>query len=422
MSFNPFEQKPENIEKLFCDWKTMYPQSYSKNDVSPFTKLRCILTNGAEYEAVWFSHQFFRHCTNNDLRRELALIRKSEQAQQKIGACLKPKDETVLETTIGYEQLAVELTAMLAMREPDKRVKAALDFALLEDFDHLYRYADLLDMEHGVHAENLVGELTEIMPARPTITHHRYPKDEVKKPVDFKKASPVTKLDVAIITAAEQQTMNYYMNQCGFYETDLGRRLYQEIAMVEEQHVSQYGSLMDVKQSWLEGWLCHEYTECYVYYSCFKDETDKHVKKIWEMCLLQEITHLHKACECLEKYGKKNWQEVIPDGNFPELLAFKSTKNYVRNVIANTVCNTAHREGYVSINDLDDNAEFFTYQKIVNANEKMTPSHSVIDAHIDKEGKDYRYENSPSPVESLRSRTKDNTTLGRVKNCKLIQN
>lgn len=324
----------------------------------------------------------------------------------------------MLETTIGYEQLAVELTAMLAMREPDKRVKAALDFALLEDFDHLYRYADLLDMEHGVHAENLVGELTEIMPARPTITHHRYSKDEVKKPVDFKKASPVTKLDVAIITAAEQQTMNYYMNQCGFYETDLGRRLYQEIAMVEEQHVSQYGSLMDVKQSWLEGWLCHEYTECYVYYSCFKDETDKHVKKIWEMCLLQEITHLHKACECLEKYGKKNWQEVIPDGNFPELLAFKSTKNYVRDVIANTVCNTAHREGYVSINDLDDNAEFFTYQKIVNANEKMTPSHSVIDAHIDKEGKDYRYENSPSPVESLRSRTKDNTTLGRVKNCK----
>lgn len=61
----------------------------------------------------------------------------------------------MLETTIGYEQLAVELTAMLAMREPDKRVKAALDFALLEDFDHLYRYADLLDMEHGVHAETL---------------------------------------------------------------------------------------------------------------------------------------------------------------------------------------------------------------------------------------------------------------------------
>lgn len=69
------------------------------------------------------------------------------------------------------------------------------------------------------------------------------------------------------------------MNQCGFYTSDLGRRLYQEIAMVEEQHVSQYGSLIDVKEGWLECWLNHEYTECYVYYSCWKDETDKNVKR-----------------------------------------------------------------------------------------------------------------------------------------------
>ena len=48
----------------------------------------------------------------------------------------------------------------------------------------------------------------------------------------------------------------------------------------------------------------------------------------------------------------------------------------------------------------------------------MTPSHSVIEAHIDKFGEDYRYEDSASPIESLRQRNKDNTTLGRVKNCK----
>ncbi len=415
MSFNPFEQKPENTEKLFLDWKNVYPESYSKHEVSPFTKLRCILTNGAEYESVWFSHQFFRHCANNDLRRELALVRRSEQIQQKLGACLKPKDETVLETTIAYEQLAVELTAMLAMREPDKRVKAALDFALLEDFDHLYRYADLLDMEHGVHAEDLVGKLTEIMPARPTIAHHRHPYDEVKKPVDFKKASPLTKLDVAIITAAEQQTMNYYMNQSGFYTSDLGRRLYQEIGMVEEQHVSQYGSLMDVKEGWLECWLNHEYTECYVYYSCWKDETDKKIKKVWENCLLQEIAHLHIAAKCLKEYGKKDWQQVIPCGEFPELLVFKSSKDYVRKVLENTVNDTADREGYTDVNRLADDADFFKYQKLVNKNEKMTPSHSVILAHVDKDGKDYRYEDEPNPIPSLRCRDEDNTNLARKK-------
>ncbi|MBP3884830.1 MAG: hypothetical protein J6D54_07845 [Olsenella sp.] len=43
---------------------------------------------------------------------------------------MSPSDETPLETTIGYEQLAIDLTATLAMREPDPYVKAAMDFAL----------------------------------------------------------------------------------------------------------------------------------------------------------------------------------------------------------------------------------------------------------------------------------------------------
>ncbi len=418
MSFNPFNEKPEKVQNMFLDWKNIYPESYSKHDVHPFTKLRCILTNGAEFESVWFLHQFSRHCNDNDLRRELALIRASEQQQQKLGACLKPKDESVLETTIAYEQLAVELTAILAKREPDKNVKAALDFALLEDFDHLYRYADLLCMEHGVHAEDLVGKLTEIMPARPTIAHHRFPYDNVKHSVNFKKASPITKLDVSIITAAEQQTMNYYMNQAGFYTSDLGRRLYQEIGMVEEEHVTQYGCLMDVNEGWLECWLNHEYTECYLYYSCYKDETDKNVKKIWENCLMQEITHLHTAADCLKKYGKKDWQEVIPCGDFPELIAFNKSNNkdYVRDVLANTVNNTCLKEDYVNVDKLDCKSDFCQYQDIVNNNEKMVPSHSVIESHIDKCGKDYRYEDTENPIECLRDRTCDCTCLGRCCN------
>lgn len=125
--------------------------------------------NGTEYEANWFSHQFHRHCTNNDLRRELAVLRRTEQQQQKRIACLKPIDESILETTIGYEQLAVDLTAILAQREPDAYVVQVMNLALLEDFDHLYRYADLLELERGIHAERLVGCYTEIMPAAPPL-------------------------------------------------------------------------------------------------------------------------------------------------------------------------------------------------------------------------------------------------------------
>ncbi len=276
---NPFEEKPSKIFESIQSFEKLYPYSYNKNEVDPYTKTRIILMNGTEYEANWFSHQFSRNCNNNDLRRELALARYIEKQQQMKISALKPVDESVLETTISYEQLAVDLTAALAKNEPDKNVKSALDFALLEDFDHLYRYADLLEMEHGIYAEKLVGKYTEIMPARPTIAHHRHPYDNVKNHINSKTADPVTKLNVSIITAAEQQTMNYYMNISSFYTSDIGRRLYQEIGLVEEEHVTHYGSLLDPNMTWLENLLCHEYTECYLYYSCFMDESDPKSKK-----------------------------------------------------------------------------------------------------------------------------------------------
>ena len=134
---------------------------------------------------------------------------------------MKPADETILEHTISYEQLAVDLTAELARKEKDCYVKKTLDFALLEDFDHLYRYADLLQGEQGVYAEKLVGRYTEIMPGRPTISHHRYPIDNVRRIVSYKTADVRTVLATMTITAAEQQTMNYYMNVANFALTDI---------------------------------------------------------------------------------------------------------------------------------------------------------------------------------------------------------
>jgi len=415
MSFNPFNEKPENVDSLFMDWKTVYPKSYDKNEVDPYTKVRCILMNGTEYEATWYSHQFHRHCPDNNVRRVLAEVRSQEQQQQKRISCLKPINESILETTISYEQLAVDLTAILAARDPDPYVVKALNFALLEDFDHLYRYADLLDMEQGIHAERLVGKYTEIMPGRPTISHHRHPYDNVKRYVDFKTASPITKLDVAIITAAEQQTMNYYMNQAGFYTSDLGRKLYSEIAMVEEEHVTQYGGLMDVNETWAECWLNHEYVECYLYYSCFKSETDPYIKKVWEQHLIAEIAHLHKAAEVLKAVDGKEWQQVIPDGNFPEIIAFSEQKDYVRNVLKNTVTLTGDGEDYTTVNSISDGGRFFNYQDKVNGGVSDVASHVVIDKYIGQFGKDYRFEESKNPVPELQNRKVDNYTLGRVK-------
>ena len=414
MTMNPFLESAASVDSHFKSWKDIYAKAYNKNDVDPYTKTRIILVNGAEFEANWFSHQFSRHCTNNELRRELSLSRRLDKQQQMLIGSLRPKDETILETTISYEQLAVDLTARLAKREPNKAVKDALDFALLEDFDHLYRYSDLLYMESGVKAENLVGHYTEIMPGRPTISEHRCPKDNIRNFVDFKTADLITKLDVSIITAAEQQTMNYYMNIAGFYSSDIGRNLYQEIGLVEEEHVSHYGSLLDPNCTWLENLLMHKYTEAYLYYSCYNDEVDPYIKEIWEQLFTEEVSMLHHAADLLKKYENKEWQQVIPDGTFPELLTLGENIAYVRDILNNTVNNTTIKDDYVDVKTLGNDSSFYKFQSKVNSNIENVPSHKVIEEYIAKYNEDYRFETAENPIEELRNRTSDNTSVGRL--------
>ena len=412
---NPFSHRPSPIVNGFQNFCEMYPRPYCKNEVDPYTKTRIILMNGTEFEANWFSHQFARHVTDNDLRRELSMTRMAEKQQQLKVSLLKPCDESPLEHTISYEQLAVDLTAELAKREPDCNVKKALDFALLEDFDHLYRYSDLLEGKQGIYAERLVGKYTEIMPGRPTIAHHRCPLDNVKRNINSKKACKETVLATMIITAAEQQTMNYYMNITNLATDDMSRRLYQEIALVEEEHVTQYESLMDSGATWLEMLLWHEYTECYLYWSCYMTETDRRIKKLWEEILEIEIGHLHKAAELLKKYEGKEWQQVIPDGNFPAPISLHENIDYVRTILKNTVQFTGCREDYKKLCDLPDDADFFKYQNIIIPNVDAVPSHNIICSTIARRGKDYRFECRPNPVPDLRSRNCDNTSVGRVK-------
>lgn len=412
---NPFTHCPSAVTDGYMSFKEMYPKSYCKDEVDPYTRTRIILMNGTEFEANWFSHQLLRHTTNNDLRREISLTRMVEKQQQLKVSLLKPCNESALEHTIGYEQLAVDLTAELARREKDCYVKKALDFALLEDFDHLYRYANQLEMEQGIKAERLVGRYTEIMPGRPTIAHHRCPLDNVKRNINSKKACKETVLATMIITAAEQQTMNYYMNITNLATNDALRQLYQEIALVEEEHVTQYGSLLDSGATWLEMLLWHEYTECYLYWSCYMTETDKYIKCLWEQNLEMEISHLHKAAELLKKYEGKEWQQVIPDGTFPAPLCLHENIEYVRGVLKNTVQFTGLREEYENVDKLSDSADFFKYQRIIAPTTEMVPSHKVICNHINRRGSDYRFQVAQNPVPELRNRNCDNTSVGREK-------
>lgn len=403
MGFNPLEEKGIPLDKQLRNWSELNVKPYDKRDVEPYTRTRVIALNGIEVEAVMFSHQFARHTADLDLKRALAFTRRIEQQQQKAVNWLIPADETTLEVTIGFEQVAVDLTAYVARTEPDPYIKRAFEFGLLEDFDHLYRYADLMDMLEGRKAEEVVGYLTEIFPGRPTVSEHRHPHDDVRRAMDRKKADPLSILHVMTVTAAEQQTMNFYMTIGNRPLEPLARGLYLEIAQIEEQHVTHYESLLDPGASWLEQEVLHQYNECYLYHSFMHEEPDPRIKQLWELHLAMEIGQLRAACDLLRRYEKRDPEEFLPAA-LPEPTRFQSNKDYVRQVLAEQVDLTARETEFVPVAELPKDARYWHYQDAVNGGGPV-PSQQVIEDYIRRYAQDYRLETEgPHPVERFRDR------------------
>lgn len=415
---NPISEKSKSLENNFLPLKKMYPKSYNKEKTSPYSKTWVILMNGTEFEAQWFLHDFARNCAEPEILRTIAVVRRQEQQQQKRISCLKPLNESILETTIAYEQLAVDLTATLARHDKNEDNVKALNFALLEDFDHLYRYANLLKTDKGIDADVLVGKFTEIMPGRPTVAEHRHPADDLKAHMHADRSDLYSQLVACTITAAEQQTMNYYMNIAQWYKNDLGRKLYAEIAMIEEAHVTQYESLKDPEMSRLEQWVMHEYCECWLYYSAMQNDKDPYLRKIWSEHFKTEIAHLKIAAKLLEKYEGKSYVSVIGEGEFPRLLTLGENKEYVRKVLSETVLLTADNTetyDYKTVKKIPDEHRFFRYQEYLSAVPEKNPSHLVIEKAIKTFGKDYRFQESEHPIKELRRRDEDNVNIARSK-------
>jgi hypothetical protein len=119
------------------------------------------------------------------------------------------------------------------------------------------------------------------MPGRPTAKEHRHPFDDVRGHIDTHTVDPLTRLHVMTIVAGEQQTMNFYMNHGTDWVEPIALGLYAEIAMIEEQHVTHYESLLDPLDSGLKQLVFHEYNEVHLYWSMLQTETDPRIRSIW---------------------------------------------------------------------------------------------------------------------------------------------
>ncbi len=311
-------------------WRDLVPEPYGKLDDDAFTRIRVILMNGLENDAVRFSHICSR--MNPHLRRDLAIVRRTDHHQQTMINWLNPADQSVLETTIGFEQVAIEVTAAVALAEPDPYQAAGYRFGLLEDFDHLYRYSALMDRVEGRDANNIVQSYSDVLPGRPTSLEHRHPLDDLRTPYDRATADIRTKLHAVTIFSAEYQTREYYMTVGPTFADALARQLYAEIASIEEQHVTQYESMADPSETWIEKWLLHQAAEVYNYWSCAQSEGNSRVKKIWERFLDYELGKLQYVAELLKQHEGRDPAEILPE-KLPDPIEFVPHREFVRDVL-----------------------------------------------------------------------------------------
>lgn len=335
MSLDILNEKGTPLDRQVFTWREMAGQPYSKLDVDAFTRVRVILMNGIENGSIRFSHSCAQ-MNNGELRGHLARVRRIDHMQEVMVNWLNPADQSNLETTIGYEQVAIEVTASVAQNEPDPYLAQVYRFGMLEDFDHLYRYSALLDRLEGKDPNNILQNYTDIMPGRPTAVEHRDPMDDLRDHYDRKSAHPISKLNALTIMTGEYQTRTFYMNVGPTYSDPVARQLYAEIVTIEEQHVTQYESLLDPGESWLERWLLHEATEAYNYWSCLQYETNPRIKAIWERFLSYELGQLHYVMDLMKRIEKRDPAEVLP-AELPDPIKYESHRDFVRQVLKNEV-------------------------------------------------------------------------------------
>ncbi|TFZ04285.1 hypothetical protein [Ramlibacter rhizophilus] len=370
MAINLLNDRGTPLDQQRFTWRELVRKPLSKLDDDAYSRIRVILMNGVELDALRLKQVLLR--MNRDARVPIAQLMRTEQHQATAINWMMSADHSPLETTIAYEQVAIEVTASVAKIEQDPLMAQGYRFGLLEDFDHLYRYSALMDRLEGKDSNTILQGYTDVVPGRPTLVHHRAPQDDLMQP--YARDSRLgTKLNAITLVGGEYQTHDYYMVVGPTFADPAARLLYAEIASVESQHITHYGSMLNPDESPLEKLVLHEAAEVWNYEACARQESNPQLRALWERFLDYELGHLQVAMRLFKDIERRDPAELLGDGSLPPGIEYKSQREFVRKVLADEV--TLRKDGTEFVDEDAESVASISHRNQLNS--QGSPSQDV---------------------------------------------
>jgi hypothetical protein len=158
--------------------------------------------------------------------------------------------------------------------------------------------------------------------------------------------------------------------------------------------VTQYESIIDPDESWLEKWLLHEAAEVYNYWGCVEAEGNPRIKRIWERFLDYELGHFQLVRGLFEDIERRDAQEVLPAA-LPMPIEYTSQRAFVREVLASEIDLRAEGPDFVSKDALERGNASERYAGQLNS--EGSPSQTVAAGYVFWPGGELAAEPDPEP-------------------------
>ncbi len=330
MSLDILQERGTPIDRQVFSWRDRVQPAHPRAPEDPFTRVRAMLLAGVEASGQCFS----RACAaaNPEMRESLSRLRALEARQQQLLVWLDPPEQTPLERSLDFERLAIEITASLALAEPDPRVAGAIRSGLVAEVDLLARHAAFMRRVEGRSADPVIQSHLDLLPDPSGALDLGGTTAPATSCYDRRRAAAATKLNVLTLVAGEEQSHDYFITIGPMFAERGARQLYSEIASAERRHAARYASLADPDETWMERWLLHEAAEAYSYWSCVESETDPRIRRVWERFLDYELGHVQFVAELFKRIEGRDPAEVLP-GALPAPVRYGDHWDFIRDVL-----------------------------------------------------------------------------------------